>query len=353
MSCSAGGNNNLGILQKGQWQISATYQYFKSFRHFRGDVEEENRVENGTEVVNKANSLDLGISYAVNDRFAISVNIPYLHYDRSSLYEHYGNSEIRNPDQTRFHTGASGLGDIRLTANYWLFNPARDSLNGNISIGLGIKTPSGNPGVEDEFHKLDTQGNDSTYVRPVDQSIQLGDGGWGVSLELQGFWRAFKHGWLYFNGFYLFNPREVNDVLRSGTYNDRDLQQDYFSVPDQYSGRLGINYGLFTKQGISISLGGRFEGVPAHDAIGGSEGYRRPGYIVSVEPGISYMHKRLNLNLLVPVAVYRNRVKSVYDLSDPSGERHGDAAFADYLINFSAVYRFGGHFEEGQIPVLN
>ena len=353
MSCSAGGHNNLGILQKGQWQLSGTYQYYKSFRHFRGDVEETERLEHGTEVINRSHSLDIALSHAITDRFAVTLNIPYLHFDRSSLYEHYGNSEVRNPDQTRFSTSSSGLGDIRLTANYWILDPGRDSLNGNISFGLGLKFPSGNYAVTDQFHKLDSEGNDSTFTRPVDQSIQLGDGGWGFSTEVQGFWRVFKRGWFYFNGFYLFNPQEVNSTLRSGEFRDRPVQNDYFSVPDQYSGRIGINYGVLPKQGISISLGGRLEGIPAHDALGGSEGYRRPGYIVSIEPGISYMHKQLNFNLLVPVAVYRNRIKSVWDLSDPTGQRHGDAAFADYLISFSAIYRFGGRFEEGQIPILN
>jgi hypothetical protein len=45
------------------------------------------------------------------------------------------------------------------------------------------------------------------------------------------------------------------------------------------------------------------------------------------------------------VALYRNRTKSTYDRSDPSGQRHGDAAFADYSINLGFGYRFGGKHE--------
>lgn len=116
----------------------------------------------------------------------------------------------------------------------------------------------------------------------------------------------------------------------------------YHSIPDQFSARAGLNYSILPESGIAVSLGGRVEGVPSHDLIGKSEGYRRPGYVVSVEPGISYINGSFSVNLTVPFALYRNRTKSVYDLSDPNGERHGDAAFADYLINLSVGYRFGG-----------
>ena len=48
---------------------------------------------------------------------------------------------------------------------------------------------------------------------------------------------------------------------------------------------------------------------------------------------------RLTLN--VPIALYRNRTKSVYDLADPEGLKHGDAAFADYAISLGFVHTFG------------
>ena len=72
-----------------------------------------------------------------------------------------------------------------------------------------------------------------------------------------------------------------------------------FSCPDQYAARLGVFY-MFKVEGLSAYLGGRIEGVPATDLIGGSAGYRRPGYAVSVEPGIGYNFNRVSLNLTVP-----------------------------------------------------
>lgn len=354
MVCGAGGHTNqLGLLTKGEWQASGTYQYFHSFRHFRGDIEEHERIENGTQVENLSHSVDLSLTTALTNRVSLTLNIPYLYYDRSSLYEHYGNSINSNPDQLRFHTKSSGIGDTRITGSYWLFNPEKESLNGNISAGLGLKIPTGNENVQGDFHKLSDSGMDSIVTKPVDQSIQLGDGGWGFSVEVQGFWKLFNKGWGYFNGFYLFNPESVNKTLTRGTLDGANPIIAYHSVADQFAASLGLNYGIWPEAGLSISLGGRIEGVPSHDVIGDSNGYRRPGYVVAMEPGLSYMYRHFNLNFNMPIALYRNRTKSVYDLSDPTGNRHGDAAFADVLYRVSLVYRFGGNFEQGSIPVLN
>ena len=336
-TCSIGGHtNNSSMLQKGQWQVAATYRYFQSYKHYKGDVEQIERVENGTQVINTANSIDFNLTYAVNNRLSFSVNLPIISYDRSSLYEHYGNSKITNPDQVRFHTGAKGIGDVRLSASYWLFDPAK-SMNGNISIGVGIKAPSGNYNVNDEFHSLSKDGKDVVTVRAVDQSIQLGDGGWGINLEVQAFQKLFNRASLYFNGFYMSNPKNVNSTLTRGTLVGADPLIAYHSVADQFAVRLGMNYQPFASKNLFIGLGGRLEGLPSHDLIGKSEGFRRPGYIISIEP---YMQGKTIFLLSVPTALYKNRIKSVYDLADPKGERHGDAAFANYLINASIIHRF-------------
>ena len=330
MSCASSEYVNTdGITQAGQWQLFTSYRYFKSFRHFRGSVEEKNRVTEGTQVENFAHAADFGLNYGVSNRLGLTLNAPVLHNVRSSLYEHYGNSRSANPTQARFETHSVGLGDIRLTTNYWVFNPGT-SLHGNISIGMGVKMPTGSSNVKDEFHKLTKDGRDSLITKAVDQSIQLGDGGWGLNLEMQAFRRLFSRGAVYFNAFYLFNPRNVNGTPQS--------------VADQYAARLGLNYAVLPKAGIMASLGGRIEGVPSDDLIGKSEGFRRPGYIVSIEPSISYYRKSMNFTLNVPVALYRNRTQSY---SDKEKTRQtgvftiGDAAFANYLVNFVASYQLG------------
>lgn len=333
MSCAApAGSADYFKQRNGHWQVSAGYRYFRSYKHFVGDVEQKQRVEQGTNVINVSHALDLGITYMVNQRLSFSVNLPIQYNDRSSLYEHYGNTVAQNPEQKRFHTGSQGIGDLRISGSYWLVNPVKLP-KANIAAGLGVKLPTGNYGVTDNFHKLNKEGQDYTINQPVDQSIQLGDGGVGVSVELQGYASLNSTLTAYANGFYLFNPRETNGVVRNPTATTIDLVTGTFSVADQFAARIGLSQSIKAIPGLAVMLGGRVEGVPAIDAFGGSSGFRRPGYIVSVEPGLSYMRHKTSVAATMPWAVYRNRIKSYSDRLDPLGVRQGDAAFADYLVS--------------------
>ncbi|MFN8355173.1 MAG: hypothetical protein U0Y10_12035 [Spirosomataceae bacterium] len=334
MSCTAPNANNSADFfkqKRGTWQVNVGYRYFQSFRHFVGDVEQTQRIADGTQVINTSHAMDVGITYMPNPRLSLSVNLPIQSNDRSSLYEHYGNTLTANPEQKRFHTKSQGIGDMRVSASYWVRNPLT-APKFNFAVGVGVKFPTGNAGVEDDFHKLDKEKKDYTIRKPVDQSIQLGDGAVGFNVDLQGYYAFNKTLTLYFNGFYLFNPKEVNSVKRDPTSTATDASA-YFSVADQFAARLGVSQALPFAKGFAVMLGGRAEGVPAIDAFGGSDGFRRPGYILSVEPGVSYMKGRFSAAVTVPWALYRNRTKSYADRQDPTGQKHGDAAFADYLIS--------------------
>lgn len=319
-----------------KWELSLNARYFRSYKHFVGSEEQKHRVDQGTEVINKALSFDIGIVHNFKDRFIASLIVPVVFNHRSSLYEHYGNSTTSNPDRKRFSTQSNGIGDMRLTLSSWVLNPKKKH-KGNFAVGVGLKLPTGNAEVLDEFHRRKSNGGDSVFRKAVDQSIQLGDGGFGFSIEAQGYQKLFKNASLFYSGFYLFNPRNTNNNLRGGN----NPITKYNSVPDQFAVRVGMIYHLLKKKNLSATLSGRLEGLPARDAIGKSDGFRRPGYIISVEPGIGYRAKRVSYQLSLPVALYRNRTRSVDDRSDPTGQKHGDAAFADYLLNVGITYSLG------------
>ena len=178
---------------------------------------------------------------------------------------------------------------------------------------------------------------------PVDQSIQLGDGGTGITLELNTFYHFSRSFSLYGNAYYLINPREQNGVsaTRGLTPSPQQLAYgtDVMSVPDQYMVRAGASYAV---NGFSFSAGGRMECVPVYDLIGGSNGFRRPGYVISLEPVVAYKLHRAQIYLSVPYAVERARTQSVPDKirSRITGTRAvGDAAFADYTINAGVAFR--------------
>lgn len=336
MSCTnatIGENDSLLAtgLNKGDILINNSYRWFKSFRHFRGKHEEPDRVSNGSEVINNQHALDINISYALSNRWLISAALPFVYNSRSSLYEH-GRME-------RHSTESYGLADIRLSASFWMCKP--QSTKGNFALGLGIKLPTGNWNATDKFYNVGANGG--TEIRNVDQSIQVGDGGVGFSIEAQGFLKISPRLYGYGNAFYLFNPKETNGARTyRETLSPILANESIMSVADQYLARGGVSYTTSLLGKTAFSLGARYEGVPVEDLIGGSKGFRRPGYIVSIEPGIVWKKGIHTASIYVPVALVRVRPQSVTDKEIEEATntpRNGDAAFADYSLNFSYAIR--------------
>ncbi|HEX3025307.1 MAG TPA: hypothetical protein VHP12_08860, partial [Chitinophagaceae bacterium] len=171
-----------------------------------------------------------------------------------------------------------------------------------------------------------------------------GDGGTGITFELNGFYNLSHKINLYGNFYYLSNPREQNGIstARGGTPSASSVKNgsDVMSVPDQYMIRAGASF-IFNS--LTASIGVRDECLPVHDLIGGSGGFRRPGYIISAEPGVTYQLKKMNLFAYIPVAIVRCRTQSVPDkiTTDLTGKyTQGDAAFADFAVNIGLSVRF-------------
>lgn len=319
------------------WQLNVNNRYFKSYKHFRGKEEQKERVDSSTQVINHSYWLDITVTRTFNNRWSLALTAPILSNTRSSLYEHYGNAS-KSPN-ARNTTRSFGLGDLRLTAYRWLLDPLT-SQKANLQVGIGIKLPTGDYRYQDFFHK-----NDSTVLLgPVDQSIQLGDGGTGFTVELNGFYNISHRFGLYGNFYYLLNPREQNGVstARGGTPSASDIEffTTTMSVPDQFMARAGVNY-MVNK--FTFAGGLRIEAIPSSDLIGGDKGFRRPGYVLSAEPVVSYATKKVNYYISVPVAIERNRTQSHSDKlrTAATGTKvNGDAAFADYFINAGVSFRF-------------
>jgi hypothetical protein len=326
--------DHLGDAESGKsWMLNVNNRYFKSFRHFVGTEEQEQRVEDGTDVRNYAYSADISITRNFTRRFSASIAIPFNHNVRTSLYEHGG--------QARYKTNSAGLGDISLTAYTMMFDPAKGG-KGNIQLGLGVKLPTGNYKYKDKFH---TSGG-SEVEGPVDQSIQLGDGGTGIRAEMNAHYSFSSRVNIYSTFFYMANPRERNGVssARGGTPSAAAIAYttDIMSVPDQYMIRAGVNV---THRNVTMAMGVRDEGLPAHDMIGGNRGFRRPGYIISADPGIIVKAAggKANIYAYCPVALVRNRTQSYPDelrSKATSTNYKGDAAFSDYTLNVGMSLSF-------------
>jgi hypothetical protein len=312
------------------WEMNLTNRYFKSYKHFVGTIEQKERVEKGTEVINHAYELDITATRTLNSRWSLAVTVPMLDFGRSSLYEHDG--------KTRHSTHSFGIGDARFSAYRWMFDPKK-SHKGNVQLGLGIKLPTGNYNYQSYFYKK----ADSSILGPVDQSIQLGDGGTGITFELNSFYNFSHKLGVYGGFFYLANPREVNgtSTTRGGTASAtaKKYNTDVMSVPDLFMARGGVAYMV---SHVTFSGGIRIEGLPSSDLIGGDRGFRRPGYIISGEPSVTWVTKKASFNIAVPFALQRNRTQSNADKRqsiDTETHKQGDAAFADYLISAGVTFR--------------
>jgi len=306
------------------WELNLNNRYFKSYKHFVGTVEQKQRIEESSNVINHAYELDITATRALNSRWSLAMTLPILAFGRSSLYEHDG--------ATRHSTHSFGIGDARFSAYRWMFDP-KTSHKGNVQIGLGVKLPTGDYKYQDYFYKK----ADSSVLGPVDQSIQPGDGGTGITFELNSFYNFNHKLGVYAGFFYLSNPREVNgtSTTRGGTASAtaKKYNTDVMSVPDLFMTRGGVAYMV---NHFAFSGGIRIEGLPSSDLIGGSRGFRRPGYIISAEPAVTFVAKKTSFNIAVPFALKRNRTQSDSDkrrTNDTGVHQQGDAAFADYLIS--------------------
>src|SRR6185369_17638331 len=96
----------------------------------------------------------------------------------------------------------------------------------------------------------------------------------------------------------------------------------------------GASMGL--GRGLAGSIAWRTEGMPRYDLIGRSDGFRRPGLEMFIEPGVSYSIGRSTWSFNVPIGIYRNRKPDAYT------GLLGDATFPKAIVLASYSMRFGG-----------
>ena len=165
------------VYQKpGAWTAALSHRWQYSDRHFVGDVDQVYRTREGSQVINDIHLIDMGVSYQASKRVALNLSIPYSKATRSQsltdprflrdaagapVLDPFGRNVFLNPSGVqrpngstngaviaRYRTEANGLGDMKLLATGWIFDPER-SKKGNISVGLGVLFPTGQKDVID------------------------------------------------------------------------------------------------------------------------------------------------------------------------------------------------------------
>ena len=280
-----------------RWQVALTNRFFVANEAFTGT--QYNKTLSTFE--NRTYTFDVSVTRLLDKGWSLNLDIPLSANSRMNPAEHGG------PGDNVTHS--FGLNDIFLVAMKWILAP-HENQKFNFQLGLGLKLPTGSYNYQDYYSR-----NDSTKVlAPVNLSIQLGDGGTGIMTELNSFYILNKAWSLYFNGFYIFNPRDQNGVSttlgRTPTNAQVLATATVTSVPDTYSARAGVS--LVAGNWI-LSAGGRIEGSPVMDAIGQSNGLRRAGYNVSIEPGAMYSWKTVSVYYYMPINVAVDEMNVITD----------------------------------------
>ena len=307
-----------------EWRATLAYRRLLSNERFIGTVESGSLAPGGTPPVFKINTVIADFAYAFSDRYRARVSIPY---STGSLTRRWADGAFH--EQT-----TSGIGDISVQGEAWLFEP-RTHARGNIAIGLGVKAPTGSHTKPSQFYL-----GSGPVDFPADQTIQPGDGGWAVLTQIQGFRQVTDRTALYAFGSYMVSPKDRTEI--KGAPVPAPNSGLYWSVPDVYSMRAGAAFNVLPDQGLSVSLGARLDGIPVHDLIGGGDdnSIKRTSYIVFADPGLSLTRGKDNVTLSVPWRIALNRVKSLTEQQPGASATANAGGFARYLVFASYSRRF-------------
>ncbi|WP_326446709.1 hypothetical protein [Edaphobacter sp.] len=297
--------------------VTVGFRTYSSFRHYVGTVYQVQRATKHNEVENHVNLYDLTIAYQLTPRWSLTADIPAMTATRH---------QQGSPAVNTYRSG--GIGDVLVGGQMWIWRPPTES-HGNIALTASLKLPTG----INDAKGLKLLSNGQFQMQPFDESIQPGDGTWGFSLGANAFRETYFHTFGYFTGSWLFNPQDTTGVAQFRSAPGENV----ISATDQYLWRGGLSHAVPKVTGLALSFGGRMEGIPVRDAFGSSNGFRRPGYVISIEPALMYSRGRNMIDVSGPWAIQRNRKTSVTDFANHT---HGDAAFSDYTIIASYTRTF-------------
>jgi len=334
--------------QPGAWQLNISARNLVSNDHYNGTVEQVARQTSENYITNRQNLFDVGITRQMTPRISASVAVPFVY---SAWAFRSPTSPLPGPRIEEPQWGR-GLGDITATARTWIMAPDSHP-NWNVAVGGGLKFPTGNEAYKDTFMVVRgaVQGILGNPVpgfvevqeeQNVDQSVNPGDGGWGLMGDTSAFW-LIKRAFLFGSVSYLANPQDTNGTPSisvilgitpvPGSPNALAKLGEN-SIGDQYLVRLGGSTNIW--KGITASLSWRMEGLKRADLFGDSNGFRRPGTSMFVEPGIAYTNGKHAVSFNVPFAYYYNRHPHAVT------NAAGDATFPRHIFLTSYSVRLGG-----------
>lgn len=293
----------------GQWRLTGAYRRLLSNEWVIGSTVNNSRAPGGQSPVFSIHTFLGDVAYAPNDRITLHLSVPFS----------AGSVAAKRADGIVREQTAKGIGDMSVLGEFWLLSP-RTHERGNVSVGLGVKAPTGNHRSGSQFWTATSAVN-----FPADQTIQPSDGGWAILTQAQTFRQVASRLHVYAFGSYMISPKAQSDVVFAPG------STLHWSVPDVYSARVGAAWSVLQDQGLSLSLGARVDGIPVRDLLGGGDDntVKRTSRVVFVDPGVTLGRGQDTFTISVPVRAHVNRIKSLYEVKT-NGLNGG--GFAKYLV---------------------
>jgi hypothetical protein len=281
-------------LQKGKWQIQGSFNRYTSYEPFTGSEIQQSTIDAGANPKTGGTSLNFQGAYALTSRSNLTIEVPVI-------LNSYWNYPL-GAAGTRYEMDTHGLGDIVVGERMWLLN-TKTSTKQNLAIQFALRLPTGDSNYQVQYPNgagLDIRS------RAAKSDVQPGSGGVGLRLALQGF-RRFSHFAVYGNALYLFSLKEQNDtnsIMYTFLGPSVPANIRHNAVPDSYLYQAGISAPIPGLKKLSVSFGSQMAGVPGYNVLTGDEGFRQPGYLVTVNPALSLSTKYATYSVGVPVRVY-------------------------------------------------
>src|SRR6185437_16277583 len=101
--------------------VDIGYRVFNSNKYFQGS----NEIARPNAVENHQNLFDIGVQYRLSPRWSLIADVPVYNGTRNQIYPPSGIYQV------------SGLGDITLGAQAWIFRPTTEN-GGNIAVSASL-----------------------------------------------------------------------------------------------------------------------------------------------------------------------------------------------------------------------
>jgi len=306
-----------------EWRFTLAYRRLHSNDFYVGTSQQPALGPGGESPVFDIHTLVADVAYSINERVRVRVSLPFSTAKFSRKWA----------DSAYHEQSATGIGDLSATGELWLLNP-KSHQNGNVSVALGLKAPTGSHTKASTFYTAT-----GSVAFPADQTVQPGDGGWGITFAAQGFQRVREGLFAYAGGSYMASPKAQSDVVLAPS---GPAATAHWAVPDVYQARLGAAFAVWPEQGLTLSLGGRVDGIPKSDLFGGGDTttVKRTSRIIYADPGLSLNRGKSSFTLSVPVRLHVNRFKSGLEERTTTGPlSQNGGGFAKFLVFASYSYR--------------